>query len=516
MNRYRSTCGWAVVMMILTAWAATAAGEQICRLELQNALPREKPMNVYLALDGKQVTAAFASAPTFNTMPYTVDTSGLSAGNGRLHGEIKVTVPSDGWVPAGGKSLECEYRLDIDLAAGKATGKFTGSAGDSKVSGKVEGTVSDAPKLPERYRVELRMRSATRTRKGLRRVGVEMGLRDGKPIGVKLIPHGSITDIGAATIARKATVSLEGNRLSGRVEGTLQKNGQTTQSLVVGFECTVVGTHVAGSYRATIDGGNEVTGGCQGRLNLSPVPEPGDAIWKLTLQQGVRPGKMINVFLSTSKGRIGGAFAVTPNFNNATHEVDTGKLKLKDGRLHGPITVTVFPDAWIPKDHKKMSARYTIDARLKDAEVVGRFDGVFGERKVSGDIEGHVESKPKVGKVAKATIKPEGGLYNGSWSGYRAFFTFELEDGKITGGRVWNNHDDALKGTVESGTFEIGNEMLTAEFVATVKPGTSAKPGRYTIRVHGPVMGTVSCGNSTSKLEDKTWTSRYWASWKYE
>lgn len=487
-----------------------------CHLELARALPGDKPMNLSLAIKDGKVVAAFASARTFNAMAYTVDAAGVKVSESALRGPIKVTVPSDGWVPAGGKTLTCTYDLSVALKDESASGTFTGQAGTHEVAAAATGSVGERAMLPQRCRFILHARAPKGDKRALGRVGIELGMRDGKAQAVKLIPHGSITDIGAATLVDASEIDFDGRTLRGAIQGQLISNGRDPQKLQLDFECVVIGHRVSGKFRSTVDGKYATAGGIRGEMDLSPVADAANCLWELTLHHGVDHGRMINVFLSTLEGKVSAAYAVTPNFNNATHAVDAGKLRLEDGRLTGPLFVTVYPDAWIPKDHKKRSASYIIDVRRKDAELVGTYEGTFAGQAVKGDVTGHTAAKPEIGQVTHATIKPEGGLYNGAWSGYRAFFTFDVEDGKITSGRVWNNHDKKLKGTITSGTFRVEGDALTAEMVATIEPGTSAKPGTYTIRVEGPVMGTGSCGQAVSKLGDKTWTSRYWASWKYE
>jgi hypothetical protein len=518
MKRTHTTAGLfllAFALPLVVGVSRGVAGTRVADLTLRAALPGEKPMDLHMVLAGGRVSAAFAEARTYNTMSYPVDASEVTVTPKGLSGPVTVTIPSDGWVPKGVASITCRYELSAVVRDGKLTGTFRGTCGNDASKGHLTGQLTAQTSKPSRCRFELKAR-APKGRKGLRRVGISMGWRNGKPVGVKLIPHGSITDIGAATVTRQAELTWKGSRLVGRIKGVLQPNGKQSRPVLLELSCLVVGDSVGGTLRTKVGDGKWVSGSIRGEMDDSPVPDPTEAIWKLTLQHGVSKGQPMNVFLSTRDGKLAGAFAVTPNYNNATHEVDASKLKLIDGQLGGNIDVTVFPDAWIPKDHKKQSASYTIRAKLTDAEVTGTFLGEFAGNDVKGQIEGVVRAKPKVGNVTRATIKPEGGLWNGSWSGYRAFFSFNVKDGKITGGRVWNNHDKALKGTIEGGTFQVKDETLKATMVAEIQPGTSAKPGKYTIEVSGPVMGTVSCGNSTSKLGDRTWTSRYWASWKYE
>jgi hypothetical protein len=507
-----------IVILALTASllpGVAAGATRVAHLTLEDALPGDRPMRVHLVLAGGEVAAAFGQARTFNTMSYRVDASGVKVTPKGLTGPIVVAVPSDGWVPKGVASVTCRYELSAVFRNGLVAGSFRGSYGDRERQGKIAGTAEAQGAKPSRCRFKLKVRSP-KGAKGLSRVGIEFGWRDGKPIGVKLIPHGSITDIGAATVAKKASLRWRGSKLTGRIEGVLQPNGRKGKPIALELDCVVVGEAVGGTVETTLDDGKPTSGAVRGEMDPSPVPKAGEAIWKLTLQHGVSKGQPMNVFLSTRKGEVASAFAVTPNYNNATHEVDVSKLEFSGETIQGRLDVTIHPDAWIPKDHKKRSASYTIRAELTDAEAAGTFVGTFAGRDVKGNIEGAVRSKPKEGTITKATLKPEGALWNGSWSGYRAFLTFNVKDGKITGGRVWNNHDKALKGDVTDGTFQVADEELTATIHVTVKPGTSAKPGKYVIKAAGPVMGTVSCGNSTSKLQDKTWTSRYWASWEYE
>ena len=513
---YRAVLGMMSVLLAASVGAAAGDSDRICVFELKGALPNDRPMTVHLDLRGGKVRAAFAAARTFNRMPYEVDASGLKVTAESLAGPLGVTIPTDGWVPKDAAKVPCHYDLAVDLAEGKASGTFTGRYGDSKQQGAVAGTVQPRPAWPKRCRFELSFRNPSRKPRKISSVGIVFGMRDGKVIGCKLVPVGSITDIGDATLADKADITFADGRLKGTVDGWLVGRAGEKKAFTVTFDAAVIGEAVAGPVTVRLADEQSQGAGLQGTMDRGDVPSPADCCYKLTLHDGVAPGQIMNLFLSTRGGRFIGGFVTTPNFNNSTHEVDVTGLKLTGGKVSGEVKVTIFPDAWIPRDHKGRSARYTIEAKLDDAEIIGRYEGQFADAGVGGAVEGQISPKPPVGNIVAATIKPEGGLYNASPAGYRAFFTMDVADGRITGGRIWNNHDRSLKGTVDGGEIRLADEVLTATFTATVQPGTSARPGKYTIKVAGPIVGGFSCGRAESRWQDKTWTSRYWANWQTE
>jgi len=490
--------------------AAAAQGDRVCVLELAGALPNDRTMAVHLDLRGGQVHAAFADARSFNRMPYEVDASDVKVAPAGLTGPIKVSIPTDGWVPKGVAKVDCRYELTVELAGGKASGKFAGQYGQTKRQGAVSGTVGPRPAEPKRCRFELGIRNPSRQPRAISSVNVVFGMRGGKVVGCKLVPVGSVVDIGPATRAGKADITFADGRLSGTVAGAL---GEEAEPFTVAFDAVVIGRAVAG--RVTIRNGQEQSVGAaiQGTADFGDVPPAGDCLYKLTLHDGIAPGKMMNLYLSCRGGRFVGGFAAGPNYNNGTHEVDLSGLKLAGGKVAGEVKVTVFPDAWIPRDHKQQAARYTIQAAFDDADITGSYEGAFAGTPVRGDIEGQITPKPAPGRIVQMTFKAEGGLYNGSPSGYRAFFTMQVADGRIVGGHPWNNHDRNLKGTVEGGEIRIADETLTVTFTVNIQPGTSARPGKYVISARGPVVGELSCGPAESRWEGKTWTSRYWATW---
>jgi len=66
---------------------------------------------------------------------------------------------------------------------------------------------------------------------------------------------------------------------------------------------------------------------------------------------------------------------MAPQFNKVSYTVDASDLTAADGKLAGRIAVTVTSDGYNPPAGYTDFCNYTIDAKVADGEVVGRFAG---------------------------------------------------------------------------------------------------------------------------------------------
>ena len=500
---------------VLILSAAVLAEEQICVLELAKALPGDKTLMLHLRLaDGKAETA-FAVAPTFNRMPYDVEASALKLQDGRLSGEVKVTVHSDGYVPKDAEKVECRYALDVKLGAA-VQGSFSGRYGDSETKGEVGGGSGPPPALAPPLRVTLDGENLVVLEKsggkkgGGRRARIHFGLRDGRAVGVKLDPPGSITDTSMGARIEESNLKCDARRLSGTLKFHIEPQGRAAVKLACELEGDVIGLNLAGRCRARCGDGEFEDGRFLGRIQTDAAKAE-DCLWNLVLHDALKPGGYLKLYLATRDGKFVHGFAASPNFNNATHEVDLRCLALEGAELKGALKITVHPDPWQPPDHKLIPCEYQIRAKLQDAEIQGEYEGRSGDKTIRGPLDGNTCLRPSPAPPVKATLKLEDALPAANQYFSRVFFSMQIDGGRITGGNAWNNHNKNMKGTVDGGEFKIEGDAFTATFKATIPPGTGMKGGTYSIAVNGACIGTVMAGGFELSEGDKLLkTGRFW------
>ncbi len=349
-----------------------------------------------------------------------------------------------------------------------------------------------------------------------RRARVTFATRDGLAHGGKLDPPGSITDVSYAARVERTDVTLAEGVLAGTITAAVRRlGGEGPVTFVWTLDGRVAGGTAAGSFTTT-RGGKEIEGGrFLGTARAGAVPQPGDSLCYLTLHDAVEDGKFLRLYLSARDGAFTHGFGATPNFNNATHEVDVSGLVLAGAQITGKLRVVVSPDPWVPRDHKPFALSYAIRARITDAEVTGTYTGTARGKEVRGALDGGFEAKAEAAVPERIVLKLENALTGGrSWHN-RAFFTIEIEDGKIAGGKVWNNHTD-LKGAVDGGSLSLEGETLSGTFEATVGPSGKVSPGRYTFTVDGRWVGDVCAGSFVTRLEGRgeVKRGRFWGSAK--
>jgi hypothetical protein len=230
-------------------------------------------------------------------------------------------------------------------------------------------------------------------------------------------------------------------------------------------------------------------------------PPQADCTYKITLHHALGAGKFIDVYLATSGGRFTDGFASSPNFNNAMHTVDISKLNLGDGKLTGDIGVTIQPDPWIPRDHKPIPCRFSLEAAIANGEITGQFKGTAGPNAVAQALAGALDDKTRLDKVTGLIIRLENGLAGSGNHMARAFVSLDLKDGKVIGGRVSNNHDSKIKGTVTGGEFTLTGDEWTLKTGLDLTAAGDATLGKYGIAASGTFVGTMSAGTFTCTHE---------------
>lgn len=529
-------CGWVGAAETSTEGAAPAAptldpGDCLYTLELTNALDGRATLTVYLDRRNMGTVIAFAAGRQFNRMPFDVDASGLKvatvAGPGgsgtveRLAGDMKVTVYSDGYVPQSSVPVVCTYSLEADITGNSLHGSYSGRYGLTAVSNGLSGLLYPRPARSDSARFVLNMENAigvTEGRKGGgRRATATITMVGGRTAGVRIEPPGSLTDVACALRVEKADLRYAAGRLAGGilVVWTPQSGGDAA-SYMYSIDAQVIGDNVAGKFTTRLNDKDVEGGRFLGTAKLGRLPEPSEGVWKVTFHDLLGKGKFLDLYLVSRDGRLVDGFGTTPNFNNATHDVDLSALPLAGNALGGGLKVTVNPDPWIPKDHKPVLCSLAIEARAGNGVVSGTYKGTAGETGVEGVLDGVIDPIPVAGAIEGGTLKLEDALSGGNGYGSRAFLTFTAEDGKITGGKLWNNHNKALTGKIEGGALKLDGTGLSGKVTVEVDRGGGVTPGKYEFTVKGCLIGSVGAGTFESSLEGKgaVKSGRYWCSLK--
>jgi hypothetical protein len=478
-------------------------------LVLAGALGDGKALELHVVWRKDQVAGAFGRGPHFNRMPYAVKAADVRLAGGRLTGAFAVTIPFDGFVPRDRKSLQIDATVDAAATETGFEGTYKAQAGGESRSGTLTGSRAAPAAHPAVRRLALSCEDAVhKSGRGApeRRLGMAFAFKDGRSFAARLIPPGSITDVGLTATVESHALKLDGERLTGKLTGLIRRQGDLDKAVRYDweFDGLAVGASAAGTIRVVEDGKPGADGQFVGQETAGAVA-PGDALYTLTLHQAIPRHNFINVFLTCRGGMFLGGFATSPNFNNSIHTLDLTGLRLEGDRLRGALGVTIVPDAWIPKDRKPVPCRFELDAAAVDGEVAGRFTGLFGDAKVEGTVEGGCDRKPSLNEIAGLTFKVESGVFG------RAFITMHYENGKLAKGNVWNNHSN-LKGTVDKADLDWSDERIRGTAVVTVKDG-GVQAGTYTCRIDGVLVGAVGAGAAeTVAAEGRQKASTFWIS----
>ncbi len=482
--------------------AADGSGDY--ELVLDDALGEGKDLTLCVHFDGEGNAArAFSFARRYNRMPHSVELGTLKLEGGEISGKAVATIPFDGWVPKGGKPLTVEMTIDAKVGPDAVAGTYEASFGGNASRGALVGEAFETPGKDAVRRLELRCERSVRGKRRMRNIGMVLSARDGKVFAARLVPAGSLTDVGMVARAGEQDLTLSDGRLRGTLKGRIDGQGKRpVVDHLWEFDVRVIGNRAAGTLNVTAAGEKAGLGRCTGTVRTG-APDPGDALWTLTLHDTL-PGKnFLNLRLATAGGKVLHGFATSPNWNNSIHTVDTSKLELDDGRLVGKLGVTILPDAWIPKDHKPVACRYALDVRAVDGEARGTSTGVFGKEPTKGTIEGSVEPKPDLKMLRSLTLKVENGGFG------RGFISCKFAEGKFAEGRLWNNHSD-LTGEVKSVDLSFANETATGTLVTTARKG-NVKSGTYTVNVDGVMVGMIGAGEATTVHTDGSEkTTTFW------
>ena len=534
---------WMLLFGIVLASGPMVATGEIYTLTLTGGLPDQRDMELYLDAGDNSIKRAFALAPQFNKVSYTVDASGLAPAQDKLTGSVVVTITSDGYNPPDGCTDVCTYKIEAKVAHGEVAGKFSGThtrtgtpaprprkrkdsptpAEPQRLNGTLTGTVAPPPTWGRNVRFALYLDNA-RAQSARRPDGrTKVVPRWNLPGFLRFTTSGGTADIatlrgfGGHPInyfqaeVTKVKLTFSGGRIAGTVDAL--SDGRTYRFTL---DADVIGDRVAGGFTKVVDGKPDVPGRLYGTVEDVSDVAATDAIYYLVLDKAVaardrKTGAIVEkqmiVHLPCEDGRLSGGVGFAGTYNHTYFDADSAGLKLADLKLTGTLDVTVNPDPYVPPDGKPVPCKYTVDAKVLDGSVVGTFSGTFGSEKVAGRLSGEYRRRPPIPEPMRVNVKLDNGAAGKeggpAWH-RRCYIGFAATGGKATTGSFSNNKG-GFQGRLVSADVTCDGETFAATIETDVDESRTVQVGRHTFLLRGKVIGREIVGEVETLFEGRPW-----------
>ena len=214
------------------------------------------------------MSAGLAYSPRFNHAVHEVDAAGLKLRDGRLLGELKVTVEPDPYKPKDGKPIPCTYTIDAAVQDGGLAGTFRGKWGADAVAGAVAGLYQAPPQIGDTYNLSLKMEVGV-TGKGApwhKRTYISVQVKDGKATGGKV----SNNKGGFQATFDKADLRLREGKISGTIVATVTSGQVDTGTYTFTIDGSLVGDQIIGQFQSALGGRVVKSGPFMGGIALTP------------------------------------------------------------------------------------------------------------------------------------------------------------------------------------------------------------------------------------------------------
>jgi len=484
---------------------------------LNGAMLNHTQMDLHLNCRGGMFGSGVARTPKFTRAAHTVDASRLQLEGGRLHGEIRITVNSDGYVPANWRTEKCAYRIDAKIADGKVEGNFEGEYGkaDPRIRG---GTVIGKVMPRQRYDGLLRLKLGMENAKGEVRPGkgsfggrgfVNITFKKGKAVHGMIRGHGGnpINYFEAAVTGMDLRIA--DNALTGTLEVKgMWKSGKNAPSTLATYlytiEAAVAGNQVGGTFRKKFNGKDVDGGPLSGRLEPVPDAPTANALYYLELHNAVAETKQLMVYAAAKDGKFNQGAGFSGTWNHTFHDVYADKLALAGNTLSGNINVTLNPDPYVPADKRPVPCAYKIKATIKDGYITGSHTGTYKDQEVSGAVKGELRMKAAIPEPVRISVKLDNGVCDGAPWHRRCYIGFVAREGKASEGGISNNKG-GFKGKFREAVVEqLDDSTFKATIKANVYESGKVLKGDYVFRLAGKVIGNELVGKVDTELNGKT------------
>lgn len=220
-----------------------SADDGLVILVLDKALPKGEVLKIYLDRKDGVIRSAFAFATAFSRRPFDIDASGVTIKDGELAGTFKV-LRTVGKLKD--RPLVGTYQVKAKLQGGLVRGSHSGNYGEDKGQGNVWGEVLARPALPkDPIQVWAKLEDglfggADWQNRAFFNFILESGRANmGKLFNNKGVYRGRLD---------RAELTLTGDRVRGRMEGTILDGGVTAGSYTFELDGQMVGHFFYGHY----------------------------------------------------------------------------------------------------------------------------------------------------------------------------------------------------------------------------------------------------------------------------
>ncbi len=502
---------------------ALGFAQQDAVIRLPDALGPDRDLTLHLRLGDRSVVGGFGTG--LNARSHTLDTGGLRFDGARLAGDVRVTVNPDPWLPADGNPIEISVGLDLSATHGELAGIW--SAPDrppAPAAGRLQAAAPDDAMLRVGIRIPGALRRVYAMRGPSYRYALDMdlraGLRDGTADLSRITLESSVPDYRRYTArVQSSDLRLRDGRLAGAVTALIDHGGQAggrgvrpprEELHAFDLDLWLIGGRIGGTCRIRVADAEAVEH-VVGVFAPDGRPDPGASFAWLRLHHAIQDRHSIRLELSLNRDRRIHGFAWVPSENHQPHSVDASRLRLtSDGRLAGPVRVTVVPDVY------RRGEPFTVDAELDVAidspDIRGAFTGEDRGVATRGEVTGEIRARPH--PVARDLRDLSGcvlGLGYSLVTGDRprqagaadnhAEIHLDLREGEVIGARLIRPSDGTeLQAEFEPVSLAFDGDRLTGTVTFQFQDQT-ARPGRYQFRIEATVEENRLRGYWRGELE---------------
>jgi hypothetical protein len=370
----------------------------IYALVLVKALEGAKPLTIHLDRKGGAFRYAFATAERFNKMPHDVDVSGLKFEGDTLRGPVRVTVNPDNWNPRDGKPVSCRYTLEATVSGADIRGTFKGVYGAAAASGGLWGLLQNRPRLPDPAWFHLRLEDALDGIDGPsyhHRAHASFTLMAGAAYDGQITEYRQRVPISHSVGWEGSVESIEATITDGALSATVNTIIRSARGPSISWgphafvlDGHLIGKVAAGRHKTLIEGTHVKSRGFIGTVEAAPEPDMtlADCQGGLVLEGALDGGEPLSIPLD----REGGVFKpLLILVRDSLAALDLSDLRVEHRIINGKARLAFRS----PKDGRRLTCVYTIEADARHSRVTGRFKGMYREMAVSGTVWGSVRPR---------------------------------------------------------------------------------------------------------------------------
>ncbi|MGC9455203.1 MAG: hypothetical protein ACP5HU_10105 [Phycisphaerae bacterium] len=223
----------------------------------------------------------------------------------------------------------------------------------------------------------------------------------------------------------------------------------------------------------------------------------------LSLQGALPDDKPLDIYILARGEDVISAFALSPRYNRAAHEVDASDLVVADGSVTGNIVVRINSDGYVPADGESFACEFRISAAASpEAGFRGTYEGVCDGRPVEGAISGETSPVPREQPIRLTLGMNDAVRFEGRdskpWH-RRLTLKFAVRGSEVYGVKLappGSIVDINFAPRVDAFDLEVRDGMLTGEVVASIAPN-GERPVEFRYLIDAAIIGPKAAGSFT-------------------